>query len=445
VARLLFPEDSQRLIYQPGSGRGKPLANASGTQVLVTTDAAGLIPADILDMDDEEVTDSILVVDASSMLPQFQGPDDATALYATLVGRDTGSWVLNAATPARLDDLDLDYATDAQVGAAVAGHNTDTTDVHGIVDTALLATDADVAAAVGTHAADTTNVHGITDTTVLATDAEVAGAVAAHVAAADPHAQYQKESEKGQNSGYASLDEFGDVPDAQIPSNVTRDVNLAAAVEAHRTDTTNVHGISNTADLVQSGSPLLLPSPVALDDGWIVQVESGLWVAVEPPSNLAIGSEVVGATPLTILSTDGDGNLRDGRIISENSVVNILGQDIDTRWFRHADPVLADLPRMGWLDLEPFLGEGAGLQGTIIAETALPGLYGRHPFRRCSEPGRSGLGSRPLRSWRQRPSGDQCRHPSGLGRTRCLSATQAVGRPNRPDRRRQPPDDGSRR
>jgi hypothetical protein len=47
---------------------------------------------------------------------------------------------------------------------------------------------------------------------------ELAGAVAAHEAAADPHAGYQKETEKGQANGYASLGAGGQVPMAQLAS-----------------------------------------------------------------------------------------------------------------------------------------------------------------------------------------------------------------------------------
>ena len=42
----------------------------------------------------------------------------------------------------------------------------------------------------------------------------------------DDHPQYQKESEKGQASGYASLDAGGTVPDAQIPSSIARDAEV---------------------------------------------------------------------------------------------------------------------------------------------------------------------------------------------------------------------------
>jgi hypothetical protein len=48
--------------------------------------------------------------------------------------------------------------------------------------------------------------------------AEAAGAVSTHEAAADPHTGYQKESEKGAVSGYASLDGTGKVPAAQLPA-----------------------------------------------------------------------------------------------------------------------------------------------------------------------------------------------------------------------------------
>lgn len=47
---------------------------------------------------------------------------------------------------------------------------------------------------------------------------EAAGAVASHAAAADPHTGYQKESEKAQANGYASLDGTGKVPAAQLPA-----------------------------------------------------------------------------------------------------------------------------------------------------------------------------------------------------------------------------------
>lgn len=187
-------------------------------------------------------------------------------------------------------------ATASSVATAVSNHESDTS-VHGIADTTVLATDAEVATAITnheaasnphptyltqaegdgfyhqlttdmatqaeldthktstdhdgryyteaevdglftTHTADTTSVHGIADTSVLATDAEVATAISDHVGLADPHTQYQKESEKGNANGYASLDGSGLVPDAQIPSTIARDSELHA----------RQHSITDTSD-----------------------------------------------------------------------------------------------------------------------------------------------------------------------------------------------------
>src|SRR5574343_976834 len=58
--------------------------------------------------------------------------------------------------------------------AGLAAHEADTTNIHGIVDTAALATTAGLAA----HEADTTNIHGIADTAALATTAAVAATYA---------------------------------------------------------------------------------------------------------------------------------------------------------------------------------------------------------------------------------------------------------------------------
>jgi hypothetical protein len=64
----------------------------------------------------------------------------------------------------------------------LADHEATTTNVHGIVDTSVLATDSDVTSEIATHNADTTGVHGIADTSVLATNSSVAAAVSAHEA-----------------------------------------------------------------------------------------------------------------------------------------------------------------------------------------------------------------------------------------------------------------------
>lgn len=68
-------------------------------------------------------------------------------------------------------------------------------------------------------------------------------AVAAHVADADPHTQYQKESEKGQANGYASLDGGAKIPIAQLPDTVVGGLDYQGVWNAS-TNTPNIGGSS---------------------------------------------------------------------------------------------------------------------------------------------------------------------------------------------------------
>jgi hypothetical protein len=56
--------------------------------------------------------------------------------------------------------------------------------------------------------------------------------VAAHVALADPHAQYQRESEKGAANGYPALDGTGKIPTSQLPALALTDVFVVASQAA---------------------------------------------------------------------------------------------------------------------------------------------------------------------------------------------------------------------
>ena len=70
-------------------------------------------------------------------------------------------------------------ALDLKAAAAdLASHAADTTNIHGIADTAELATKGYADAAVSTHTLDTTAVHGIADTSLLALKSEVAAVTA---------------------------------------------------------------------------------------------------------------------------------------------------------------------------------------------------------------------------------------------------------------------------
>ena len=102
----------------------------------------------------------------------------ATAIAAEATSREA-AFANEATARATLATTLQGYAD-----GAVSTHSTDTTNVHGIADTLLLATTANVAtakteaisaaalaadSALGTHTSDTTNVHGIADTSLLAT------------------------------------------------------------------------------------------------------------------------------------------------------------------------------------------------------------------------------------------------------------------------------------
>lgn len=64
-------------------------------------------------------------------------------------------------------------------------------------------------------------------------DVRVTAGIATHAGAADPHTVYQKESEKGNANGYASLDGAGTIPDTEIPSGIARDSEITSAISTH--------------------------------------------------------------------------------------------------------------------------------------------------------------------------------------------------------------------
>jgi hypothetical protein len=143
----------------------------------------------------------------------------------------------------------------SNIGSAVSTHNSDTTNVHGIADTSLLATEAYVENAksqattyadgiLSTHLADSTNVHGIADTSLLALKSEVSSA------------QSNAEQFATGAVGTHSLDTtnvhgIADTANLAYQSDITGAEDYAdAAVSTHSSDTTNIHGIADTADLV---------------------------------------------------------------------------------------------------------------------------------------------------------------------------------------------------
>ena len=152
---------------------------------------------------------------------------------AAIIGGDMPA-LLNS-----LDELAQAINDDPQfyltMGTNLTNHQNDTTMIHGIVDTALLATTGNVATAaqgaaiaLAAHEADTTLVHGIADTSLLATTANVATAVQGAATELSAHA-----------SDTTSIHGIADTSLLVTTSGLT----------AHNNDTTDVHGIVDTAAL----------------------------------------------------------------------------------------------------------------------------------------------------------------------------------------------------
>lgn len=67
---------------------------------------------------------------------------------------------------------------------------------------------------------------------ITTAEAFATAADAMHVGLADPHTQYQLESEKGAVNGYAPLDGSGLVADSYIPAGIARDAEMTTAISA---------------------------------------------------------------------------------------------------------------------------------------------------------------------------------------------------------------------
>jgi hypothetical protein len=180
-----------------------------------------------------------------------------------------------------------DPAVFTTIATNLSNHQADTTNIHGIADTSLLATTANVATAkseaistassdattkanaaqaaaettaanaLSSHESDTTNVHGITDTAALATrtyaDNAASQAVAALVASAPSTLDTLNELSAAiaNNPNYAT-----DVANlvatkadtTYVDTEITNAVNSGGqALSNHSSDTTGIHGIADTS------------------------------------------------------------------------------------------------------------------------------------------------------------------------------------------------------
>ena len=175
-------------------GDGSTLWNSLDYALSSTVD--DYVPTNLL-----AVANGVATLDASGYIPTAQLPplakitvqsaaNQAARLALTaepgdiVIQSDTGTTYVLSSSPASTNGNWREISATAAISSAISAHEADTTSVHGIADTSLLATTANVATAkseaisaaasaagtaLSTHEADTTNIHGIADTSALAT------------------------------------------------------------------------------------------------------------------------------------------------------------------------------------------------------------------------------------------------------------------------------------
>ena len=194
------------------------------------------------------------------------GDDPAfiTTITASLSEHSNDTTGVHGINNTALLALSADVTT--EIGTAITAHNTDTLGVHGIADTSLLATTGDVntattgaASALSAHASDTTDVHGIVDTALLATTGDLTGhnsetenvhgivdttvlVTQQQLTDAVSGAEVDQATLAGVGIDWNSTSEQFD-----IDSTVATKTYADDAVSAHNSDTTNVHGIVDTS------------------------------------------------------------------------------------------------------------------------------------------------------------------------------------------------------
>ena len=220
--------------------------------------------ADFIELGQKGAAHGVATLNASAKIPLTQLPTELsldldldTAIATEVTARDAAISYAAGILSTNLDNHATDstgihgiadtalLATKNYADNAVTDHNNDSTNVHGILDTAALATKAYADAAVSTHQSDTTSVHGIADTSLLATTANVATAKGEAIASAATDATTKADTAKSEAIAAASTDATTKAGAAQAAAATDVDTKIAA----HQADTTNVHGIADTSAL----------------------------------------------------------------------------------------------------------------------------------------------------------------------------------------------------
>ena len=231
---------------------------------------------------------------------------------------------LHAATKAYVESYSDQSESDANTYAdsKISEHNSDTTNVHGIVDTTLLATQADITA----HNNDTTNVHGIADTTVLVTTSDLSS----HTS--------------------ATTNVHGIADTLALATKTYAD----DAVSVHNTDTTNVHGIADTADLVLTDDARLSDTRTPTDNT----------VSTDKIVNSAVTAVKLAGDSVTTAKIE-DGAVTSAKIADGTIVNDDINASAAIAQSKIAD-LTTDLAAKAPLESPTFTGTVAGITKSMV-------------------------------------------------------------------------------
>lgn len=219
----------------------------------------------VLTVVDPTADRTITLQDASGTLAHISNVNDAI----TTAGNDATTKANDAvATAEAYTDNEIDVLHTTVTGE-INDHNNDTTNVHGIQDTAALATSSEVSDSISAHSNDTTNIHGIADTSVLVTSSGLSTAISDHnsdttnvhgiadtsLLATQQYALDAADSVEAQLINYANVGAGGATfaGTVTVPTLNATDVNISGDLTVSGTTTT-----VSTTDLVVSDSLIYL-------------------------------------------------------------------------------------------------------------------------------------------------------------------------------------------
>lgn len=187
---ITFPDATGTVVLSDGSGNVTLAGNltVNGTTTTVNSTEVNIQNAFVFEgatADGFETTLTVVDPTADRTIT-FKDASGTVAFVSdvnaaiTTAGIDAQSKANDAVTTAAAYTSGEISSLHTTLTGEISTHNSDTTNVHGIANTANLATQSDVDSAVSTHNADTTSVHGISDTTQLATQTYVSDSMTTH-------------------------------------------------------------------------------------------------------------------------------------------------------------------------------------------------------------------------------------------------------------------------